>query len=164
MGLSELCNSLHPGIPGSSQPFNRHLYAGCIYLPTLWSRWTAARQFHRDISQQKLVLLVITGELLQAGEGLLDPWKPVLLILNDETVFIIQSKRSLWHFSTVLGLKLVCAQFHSTHCKSRKAPEHKQWGRTLHRTWGSAAGGRFPLRTPTSSVYWPRTPTWSSKY
>lgn len=40
-------------------------------------------------------MLVIGGELLQAGEGFPDARKAVVLVLDDETVLVIQPKRSL---------------------------------------------------------------------
>lgn len=49
----------------------------------------------RDVIQQKFVLLVKAGELDQSGKGLRDTRKTIVLILNDETIFIIKSTWSL---------------------------------------------------------------------
>jgi len=44
------------------------------------------------VGQQQLVVLVEAAELLQAAEGLLDSREMEVLVLNDETVFIVESK------------------------------------------------------------------------
>lgn len=67
----------------------------CLGKHTFGSRWTAAGQFHRYFSQQQLVVLVIAGELSQAGKCFLDTRKTVLFILDNQTVFIVKSKWSL---------------------------------------------------------------------
>lgn len=63
---------------------------------TFGSWWTATTQHDRYFSQQQLGVLVIAGELSQAGKWFLDTRKTVVLILNNEAVFIIESKRGLW--------------------------------------------------------------------
>lgn len=90
--IRELCRKIRKHVRQSTY---KCVCASLVYIHTFRSGWTATGQLDRHLTQHQFVVLVKADELSQAGECFLHTRKTVELILNNDAVFIIQSKRGL---------------------------------------------------------------------